>query len=383
MNIDLKPIRVLQEDAILEAAGIEALLMNVYRHIDRDLVQFDFMVHRPDHAFYDDEVESLGGKIYKTPKFSPIPGQYQSYMNSMEKILRAHPEYRIIHAHTELNLWPLMVAKKVGVPVRIAHSHNAKRTVNLKYFFFLYEKPRIKKYCTEMFMCSTPAGIWTFGEEAVKSGNVKFIKNGIETDRFVYNETVRTQKRRELGVGDKLVIGHVGRFMTQKNHMFLIEVFNEIHKKNNNSVLLLIGAEGPLEAKIEKQIKEFNLQESVIKLTNRRDVNELMQAMDLFLFPSLWEGLPLTGIEAQTAGLPVVMSDVITEEVCITPNVKMLSLKESAGVWADKVLEVCSVHNRVDTRQQIIDAGFDIQTTADYLQNYYCHAYNTSVRASK
>ena len=369
--VALEPIRVLQEDAVLEAAGIEALLMNVYRHIDREKIQFDFMVHRPEHAFYDDEVESLGGRIYKTPRFSPIPGQYQTYMSSMEEILRSHPEYKIIHAHTELNLWPLMVAKKIGVPVRIAHSHNAKRTVNLKYFFFLYEKPRIKKYCTDMFMCSTPAGIWTFGEDAVKSGKVKFIKNGIESERFVFNEAFRTKKREELGFGDKFVVGHVGRFMTQKNHIFLIEIFNEIYKRNPNSVLLLIGAEGPLEAKIEKRIHDLNLQKSVVKLTNRRDVNELMQAMDVFLFPSLWEGLPLTGIEAQTAGLPVVMSDAVTKEVCVTNNVYQLSLDLSAETWADKVLKTTNSFKRENVRQQIIDSGFDIRTTAEYLQEFY------------
>ena len=132
----MEPIRVLHENVIMDPGGIEALLMNVYRHIDRDKVQFDFMVHRPDHAFYEDEIESLGGKIYRTPKFSPIPGQYQSYMGSVEKILKEHPEYKVLHAHAELNLWPLMIAKKLGVPTRIAHSHNAKTSVNLKYFFF-------------------------------------------------------------------------------------------------------------------------------------------------------------------------------------------------------------------------------------------------------
>ena len=370
----MEPIRVLHENVIMDPGGIEALLMNVYRHIDRDKVQFDFMVHRPDHAFYENEIESLGGKIYRTPRFSPFPGQYQSYMRAVEKILSEHPEYKVMHAHAELNLWPLMVAKKLGIPTRIAHSHNAKTTVNLKYFFFLYEKARIKKYCTDMFMCSRPAGIWTFGKEAVDSGKVQFIKNGIETERFVYNEQIRAKKRGEFGLGDKLVVGHVGRFMQQKNHAFLISIFNIIHKKNPNSVLMLVS-DGRLMDEIKEKVHALGLDSSVMFLGNRGDVNELMQAMDIFLFPSLWEGLPLTGIEAQTAGLPVVMSDIITNEVCITDSVYMMSLNKSAEEWADKALSVCSNHIRKNVQKQIIDAGFDIRTTAQWLQEFYLRRY--------
>ena len=373
----MKPIRILHENVIMDPGGIEALIMNVYRHIDRELVKFDFIVHRPDHAFYEDEIASLGGKIYRTPKFSPFPGGYQSFMHSVEKILREHPEYKVIHAHAELNLWPLMVAKKLGIPTRIAHSHNAKTTVNLKYFFFLYEKAKIKKYCTDMFMCSTPAGNWTFGKDTVASGKVKFIKNGIETEGFAFNEQIRADKRRELGVGDKLVVGHVGRFMQQKNHTFLIDIFQQIHKQNPNSVLVLVS-DGRLMGEIKSKVNALGLGDSVMFLGNRRDVNELMQAMDVFLFPSLWEGLPLTGVEAQSAGLPVVMSDVITDEVCITKNIYKMSLKEDANAWANKVLSVCDGFKRYDTRQEVIDSGFDIRTTAQWLQNFYIEKYNQS-----
>lgn len=370
----MEPIRVLHENVIMDPGGIETLLMNVYRHIDREKVQFDFMVHRPDHAFYEDEIEKLGGKIYRTPKFSPIPGAYQKYMNSVEQILREHPEYKVIHAHAELNLWPLKIAKKLQIPTRIAHSHNARTTVNLKYFFFLYEKFFIKDYCTDMFMCSTPAGKWTFGSKAVSDGECVFIKNGIETERFDYNEEIRVKKRSELGVEGKFVVGHVGRFMEQKNHTFLLDIFAEIHKQKPESVLLLVG-DGRFIDEIKNKAAELGLPDSVIFLGNRSDVNELMQAMDVFLFPSLWEGLPLTGVEAQTAGLPVVMSDVITDEVCITRNIYKMSLKDSAKVWADKVIAVCKDYKRMSTRQQVIDAGFDIRTTAQWLQEFYLRRY--------
>lgn len=370
----MEPIRVLHEDVLMDPGGIEALLMNVYRHIDRSKVQFDFMVHRPQRTFYEDEIEKLGGHIYKTPKFSPLPGQYQKFMHSVEDILRAHPEYKVIHAHAELNLWPLMVAKKLGIPTRIAHSHNAKTTVNLKYFFFLYEKMKIKKYCTDMFMCSTPAGIWTFGKKAVDNGEVHFIKNGIETERFEYNEEIRTNCRQKLNLGDKFVVGHVGRFMQQKNHDFLVDIFAEIHKLRPDSVLMLIS-NGRLMESVKKKVHNLGLDDAVLFLGDRKDVNELMQAMDVFLFPSLWEGLPLTGVEAQAAGLPVVMSDVITDEVCITDNIYTMSLKDSAEKWANKVLTVCKDFQRKNVRQQIVDAGFDIRTTAKWLEDFYLERY--------
>lgn len=375
----MAPIRVLHEDVIMDQGGIEALLMNVYRHIDREKVQFDFMMHRPHHAFYEDEILAMGGKIYRTPKFSPIPGQYQRFMRSVETILKEHPEYKVFHAHAELNLWPLKIAKKIGIPTRIAHSHNAKTTLNLKYFFFLYEKLFIKNNCTDMFMCSTPAGEWTFGKKAVQDGKVVFIKNGIETERFEYNEEVRIEKRQELNAGEKIVIGHVGRFMEQKNHGFLIDIFSEIHKKNPNTVLWLIGDGTLIEANKEK-VRSLGLENDVIFLGIRADVNCLMQAMDVFLFPSLWEGLPLTGIEAQTAGLPVVMSDVITDEVCVTDHVYTMSLSSSAAEWADKVLNVVNGFQRKNDRQAVIDAGFDIRTTAKWLQDFYIEKYKQAAQ---
>lgn len=376
------PIRVLHETVIMDPGGIEGLLMNVYRHIDRNKVQFDFMVHRPDHAFYEDEIESLGGRIYRTAKFNPFPGQYQAYMRSTEKILREHPEYQVFHAHAELNLWPLMAAKRAGLPIRIAHSHNARTTINLKYFFFLYERARIKHYCTHMFMCSTPAGVWSFGRKAVASGDVKFIKNGIETEKFAYNEQLRVRKRQEFGLKDQFVVGHVGRFMQQKNHTFLIDIFKVIHQKAPNSILMLVS-DGRLMEEIQNKVHALGLESAVMFLGNSGEVNALMQAMDVFLLPSLWEGLPLTGVEAQAAGLPVVMSDVITDEVRITDNIYTVSLKKPAEVWADKVLSFRGNDMRRNVQKQIIDAGFDIQTTADWLQNFYLDAYKDAAEGSR
>ena len=222
----MEPIRVLQENVIMDPGGIESLLMNLYRHMDRDVVQFDFLLHRPQKGTFDDEIESLGGRIYRTEPFNPF--HHQKYLKSMEEVLRAHPEYKIIHAHSELNYWPLKVAKKLRVPVRIAHSHNARSTINLKYFFLLYEKLFIKKAASDLFMCSTIAGEWSYGPKAVADGKCVFLKNGIEVEKYAYDEKVRAEVRRKMGLGDKLVIGHVGRFMQQKNHGFLIDIFKNI-----------------------------------------------------------------------------------------------------------------------------------------------------------
>ena len=364
----MEPIRVLQEDVIMGAGGIEAFLMNVYRHIDREALQFDFMVHREEEGCFEKEILQYGGKIYRTPKFNPF--KMHAYRKGIEDVIYSHPEYKVIHCHTELNLWPLKYAHKAGIPTRIAHSHNAKTVLNLKYFFFLYEKMFIKNHCTDMFMCSTPAGEWTYGKKAVSEGRVKFIKNGIESDKFRFDPVTRQAVRNELNIGNKLAIGHIGRFMQQKNHGFLIDIFAEIHKLVPDSVLILCGI-GKLEEEIRAKVKALNLENDVIFMGAVSDPQRMYQAFDLFLFPSLWEGLPLTGIEAQTSGLPVLMSDVITDETVVTDNVTELPLSASANEWAKKAVEITSDFKRADCSQKTVAAGFDICTTADFLQEFY------------
>lgn len=378
----MEPIRVLHEDAVMEAGGIETFIMNVYRHIDRSKVQFDFMVHRPYEAFHDKEILELGGKIYRTPEFNPAPHKYKAFKEGVMQVYREHPEYKVLHAHADLKGWPLKFAAECGVPTRIAHSHSSKTTLNLKYFFFRYEHLWIKKYCTDMFMCSTPAGNWTYGKKAVAENRVKFIKNGVETSRFQFDESARADVRAELGLGDKIVFGHIGRLSQAKNHKFLLDVFNEIHKKNKNTVLLVVG-DGELAESCKAYASQLEHGDSVKFLGVRRDVPRILQAMDLFIFPSLWEGLPLTVVEAQTSGLPVLMSDVITPEVIITKGLKTCPLKDGAEKWADTALDMVANHKRHDCRQEVIDAGFDIQSTADYLQEFYIQKTLEAIRAGK
>lgn len=364
----MQPVRVLHNIVLMDTGGIETLVMNLYKHIDRERLQFDFLVHRPQEGYYEKQIRDYGGKVFRTCPFNPVhQGQFKK--ECME-VFENHPEYKVFHAHQELNLWTLRYAHQAGIPTRIAHSHNAKTVINLKYFFFLYEKMFIKKHCTDMFMCSTPAGEWSFGKKAVKDGRVEFIKNGIETSRFKYDEQTRRELREELGVGDKIVIGHIGRFMQQKNHSFLLEIFKIIHDKNPNTVLALCG-EGRLEDDIKKKASELGIENDILFLGVRSDTNRVYQAYDLFLFPSLWEGLPLTGIEAQTSGLPVLMSDIITPETIVTDNVTQFSLNQSAEAWADKALDILSNFNRTDCQPQVKKAGFDVRDTAEWLQSFY------------
>lgn len=368
----MEPIRVLHNIVLMDTGGIETLVMNLYRHIDRERLLFDFLVHRPQEGFYEKEIREYGGKIFRTAPFNPL--HTHSFKKECMEIFNSHPEYKVFHAHQELSLWTLECAHKAGIPTRIAHSHNAKTVVNLKYFFFLYEKMFIKNHCTDMFMCSNPAGEWIFGKNAVRNEKVKFVSGIIETERFKFDEKVRREVREELGVGDKTVIGHIGRFMQQKNHMFLLDIFNVIHKKNPNTVLVLCG-NGRLEDDIKKKAKELGIENDIIYTGVVGSVNvqtcRLYQAFDLYLFPSLWEGLPLTGIEAQTSGLPVLMSDVIAPQTIVTDNVTQFSLSNSAEAWADKALEMTDGFIRKDCQPQVKAAGFDVRDTANWLQDFY------------
>lgn len=376
----MEPIRVLQENVIMDPGGIESLLMNLYRHIDRDVVQFDFMLHRSQKGTFDDEIESMGGRIYRTEPFNPF--HHQKYMKSMESVLREHPEYKIIHAHSELNYWPLKEAKKIGVPVRIAHSHNARSTINLKYFFLNYEKLFIKKAATDLFMCSTIAGEWSYGTKAVADGKCVFLKNGIEVEKYAYNKEKRSEVRSKMGFGNKLVIGHIGRFMQQKNHSFLIDIFKNVHDKYPKSVLILVS-EGRLMDEIKNKVNSLGLTDAVQFLGFRDDVHELMQAMDVFVLPSLWEGLPFTLVESQSAGLPSVISDVISDEAIVTNVITKVSLKEKADKWADVILDIYQNTNRKDISDQVRDAGFDIVNTAKWLQEFYVKRYQDAIERNR
>ena len=359
-----EPIRVLQVVTHMNRGGLETMLMNYYRNIDRNKVQFDFLTHRPENEKkdYDDEIRSLGGKIYHMPVLNPFS---PSYMKSLDRFFKEHKEYKIVHSHLDcLSAYPLKAAKKNGVPVRIAHSHNTSQEKNLKYLIKDYSKKQIPKYATHLFVCGKEAGKWMFGKH-----KFQIMNNAIDAKKFIYNEEVRKQKRVELGVEDKFVIGHVGRFNLQKNHEFLVKRFADFAKTNEDAILVLIG-NGELQEKIKEMAKEYGIETKVKFLGLREDIPQLLQAMDLFLFPSLFEGLPVTLVEAQAAGLPCVISDMITDEIMITDQISKVSLSGNTSLWNQEIAKY-RYSKRKNTIEDIIEHGFDIEKNARWLEEFY------------
>mgnify|MGYP004501953721 FL=1 len=266
----------------------------------------------------------------------------------------------------------LKYAQKYAISIRIAHSHNTGfQTHNVvKICVGNIMKERLMFYATNYLACSKIAGDWLFGKKAVETGKVKIIKNGIDIDRYRYNPIMREKKRKEIGVTDNIVIGNVGRFVTQKNHTFLIEIFAEVKKKESKAVLLLAGI-GDLMEPMKEKAKELGLDDSVIFLGFRTDVNELIQAMDLFLMPSLYEGFPVTAVEAQASGLPCILSDSITKEAALIEETVYIDLKKPSEYWAKHVVEKIGKSNRENSYKTLKAKGFDIKDMVISLENIY------------
>ena len=360
-------IRILQVVTHMNRGGLETMLMNFYRHIDREKLQFDFLVHRSERAAYDDEIESLGGRIYRLPRLVPWSS---SYLTALNNFFDEHTEYKVIHVHQDcLSSVILKVAAQHNIPVRIAHSHCASQDKNLKYPIKLWYKRSIPKYATNLFACGKDAGDWMFG-----GAPYEIVNNAIDAAAYTCDSEKRAEMRSQLDLTDKFVVGHVGRFSPPKNHMFLIEIFAALLKREPNAVLLLVGG-GDDMPKIEAKAQSLGIAEHVRFLGVRSDVADLMQAMDVFVFPSLYEGLPVTMVEAQASGLPCLISDKVPPE-CILTNglVDVMPLSASPDTWAEKILEMRNVP-RIDRHAEIAAHGFDITTEAVKLQEFYLDAY--------
>ena len=354
-------IRVLHIVTYMGRGGLETMIMNYYRHIDRSNVQFDFLVHRDFEADYDTEILALGGRIFRLPPLNPVSG---SYMKALDTFFREHPEYKIVHCHLDCMAGiPLKVARKYDVPVRIAHAHSNSQTKDKKYLLKLCYKRNIPANATCLFACSHAAGQWMF-----KTDNFQVMNNAIDTGKYAFDPAVRESVRNELVIPDNApVFGHVGRFMAAKNHSFLIELFSKLPQ---NAYLLLVG-DGELREKIECHARTLGVWDRVIFTGVRTDVARMLHAMDVFLFPSLYEGLGIAAIEAQAAGLPCLISDGVPMECRKTTGlVYQLPLSAGAGRWAQKAQELLSIQ-RQSTTQQLIDSGFDIVKNARWLQDFY------------
>ena len=363
MEMTVMPVRILHVVTYMDRGGLETMIMNYYRHMDRSKVQFDFLVHREFRADYDDEIEALGGKIYRIPRLVPWNRRYQQ---ALKDFFKEHTEYKIVHVHQDcMSSVILKAAKKQGVPVRIAHSHSSSQDKNLKYLIKMYYRGQIARYATHLLACGKEAGDWMFC-----GAPYGVLNNAIDSRRYVYDAECRQRVRESLQIADDtFVVGHIGRFMAVKNHAFLLEVFAKVKEQKNNSVLLLVG-DGEQRAEIEAKVATLGIEGSVIFTGVRDDVPELLQAMDCFALPSWYEGVPVTLIEAQAAGLSCVVSTGVPVECAKTDLVEHLELSKGAAFWAEKILGKEGLP-RKNTREDIAQVGYDIETNAKWLQEFY------------
>lgn len=368
-----EPTRILNLFTIMNRGGAETMVMNYYRAIDKSKIQFDFMVHRQELGAYDDEIEAMGGRIFR---MCPIyPQNLFSYQRMLRTFFDNHSEYKILHSHmSELGYFAFKEAIRHDVPVRICHAHNAPVFSSETALEKLKRIPRellarqMRKLSTDYFTCSQIAGEWLFGKK--NSEKLIFMRNAIDAQAFAYNATQALRVKADLGWTDKFVIGHVGRFCPQKNHDFLIDIFKVFHRKYPDSILALVGS-GELQGKMQEKVRDLGLEKDVYFLGNRADMPDIYQAFDVFLFPSFYEGLPVSLIEAQASGLPCVISDTISNQTRLTPAYYPVSLKEKPEQWVTQLEKCMGRNERRITTEYIIQAGFDIYRNASWLTQYY------------
>lgn len=354
--------------------GVESVIMNYYRNIDKNKIQFDFLCNNETVA-YSDEIETLGGTIYQITARSK---NYKLYQKELKEFFEKNAQkYDTIWVNicSLANIDYLKMAKKYGIKRRIIHCHNSQNMDSkLRGLLHKYNKIFIRKYATEFWSCSDFSSPWFFSKSVMKSNSYKIIKNAIDLDKFQFNETIRNEYRKKLNIDkNTLVIGNVGRFHFQKNHKFIIEIFEKILEERKDSILLLIGT-GEDEETIKQLVKEKDIEANVKFLGKRNDVHNLMQAMDVFLFPSLFEGLGIVLIEAQTSGLiTFASSDNIPKEVCIDKEgFHFMSLNESSDAWKNAIMKKYTEKSiRTDNSALMRNCGYDIKKECQEMQQFF------------
>lgn len=361
-------IRVLHVLGGLNRGGAETMIMNVYRKIDRSKIQFDFIIHTSDKCDYNDEIKALGGRIYSLPRYTGK--NHFLYKKAWNSFYKQHPEYKIVHGHVRSTaVIYLRIAKKYDI-ITIAHSHSTSSGTGFSARVKNIMQYPIRDIADYFFACSFPAGEWLFGKETCKKENFFIYKNAIDLKKFIFDKEKRIEKRKELKIEDKYVIGHIGRFNVSKNHGFLIDIFKKVHDKNDKAILLLIG-EGELRPDIEKKVADLKMTSCVIFAESRSDIPEILNAIDVFLFPSLFEGLGIVAIEAQASGLQCIVADTIPKEAYVTDLIESIDLKASVNFWADKILEYSSGYVRRNTYEEICQRGYDIVKATQWLERFY------------
>ena len=365
-----EPMRILHVLGGISLGGAESRIMDLYRHIDRNLIQFDFLIHQTQKGYYEEEIETLGGRVYRVPRFRLY--NMIAYKKALRDFFRSHHEFGAVHGHmTSTAAIYLPIAKKSGIPVTIAHARSAGVDQGIKGIITRLLRLPLRKKCDYMFACSALAARSVFGEESAKNNSVKIVPNAIDTAQFAYCEEARARMRRTLSLEDKFVIGHVGRFHYAKNHEYLLAVFQKIAQKREDALLLLLG-EGSLMEEMKERAASLGIAERVIFCGNQKETWDYYQAMDYLIFPSRFEGLPGTVVEAQCAGLRCLISDTIAQEVRITELVTCLSIQEEPEKWAAYVLGD-ETDERRDRHEQVAAAGYDVGQQAAWYESFYRH----------
>lgn len=365
-------IRILQVIGSLNSGGSQSMIMNIYRNIDRKKIQFDFIIHKKDEVSYSEEIRRLGGKIYVLPQYKVY--NVFSFKKAWNNFFKKHPEYKVIHGHVRstASIY-LKIAKKYGL-YTIAHSHSTSSGKGISAIIKNILQYRIRYVADYFIGCSKESAEWLFGKKIANSDRCTILNNAIDTKKYLYNENTREKLRKEFNIKkeDKL-IGNVGRFSYVKNHKFLIQIFEEICKKSNNYKLILIG-DGKLREEIEELVKRKKLEDKVIFTGVRKNINEILQAIDIIVMPSIYEGLPVALVEAQSASLPCLITDTITDEVDITELIYREKLREEPNVWANDIVDILNNFNREtvkDVELKIKKHGYDIETTTNNIETIY------------
>lgn len=374
-----QPVRILHVLQRMEAAGVQTLLMNLYRNIDRSVLQFDFLVHYKEDQNYDEEIRSLGGRLFKLS----VREDYNlpRYRKELRSFFSEHSEYMVLHGHMETlsGIW-MKEAMRANIPTRIAHSHtagfgsglNPKKCIRE---IFRYQYPR---YATDLFACSKAAGDFMFPHHSYT-----LIPNAIDTNRFRFSPDARSDVRHEFGISENtFVVGTIGRFHFQKNQAFLLDVFKELLTLQPDSLLILVG-DGDERPALERKAQDLGISRRVLFTGKRPDANRMYQAFDVFVLPSFFEGLPLVGVEAQSAGCPSFFSSTVSHEVGITDLATFIPLDAGANAWAKQLAQTKSLPNRSDYAAAVSDAGYDIHALAGRLTEFYLERFEAANSAKK
>ena len=380
-------VRVLHVLGNTNLGGAESRIMDLYRHTDRNRVQFDFLVHSGEEGFYEKEIRELGGRIFRVPRFRIY--NYFSYRKALKEFFQEHHEFALVQGHmTSTAAIYLPIAKKAGVKKTAAHARSAGVDKGLKGIMTRFLRRNLADKADYLFTCSELAGISVYGEKAVQEGKTIFIPNAIDCAGFTFDPEKRKKMREELGLTDALIIGHVGRFHYAKNHEYLLRVFAELCRMSAGADgstaetgadqkyhLILLG-EGPLMEDTRTLAEELGVADRVHFLGNHKNIADYYQAMDYFVYPSRYEGMPGTIVEAQASGLPCLMSDTICREVIATELVETMSIEKEPKVWAEELQRridalVSKQENREKYAAKMAAAGFDVQAQAERMMRFY------------